>query len=87
MDVESCIEVYSNLSSVVFEKVRHRVSLNGTLKARFDSATLRRNIQDIIQEQGLSEDALLMEDVVPRCKVFVQNPITVHKEYLRLTLR
>ena len=86
MDVASCIEVYSNLSSVVFEKVRHRISLNGTLKARFDSATLRRNVQDIIQEQGLSEEALLTEDVAPRCKVFVLIRLGLGKEQLRLTL-
>jgi hypothetical protein len=69
MPVDECIDAYVSLSDRVFEKRRHRVTIKGRVQGRFDSAELERAIKEIITRQGLTEDALLKDDVDAKCKV------------------
>lgn len=69
MDVDECILAYTELCDTVFRKTRHRIKVNGTVQARFDTATLERAIKDIIASK-LQEDELL-KDSTSRCRVWV----------------
>ena len=70
MDVASCITAYSELSDLVFIKERSLpFSLTGQIKPRYGASALESAIKKIIRDQGLPEDALLIEETEPRCKV------------------
>ncbi|KAH6988874.1 acyl transferase/acyl hydrolase/lysophospholipase [Ilyonectria sp. MPI-CAGE-AT-0026] len=71
MDVDECIDAYTDLSDKIFRKQKHRISLNGTIQGRFDSEELERAIKEVIQEQGFDVNELLKDDANARCKVFV----------------
>ncbi|RYP68522.1 hypothetical protein DL771_006599 [Monosporascus sp. 5C6A] len=68
MTVDECIEAYTSLSDKVFEKKSHRVNIKGKIQGRFDTAELERAIKQILQDRGLSEEALLKDADGP-CKV------------------
>ena len=85
MDVSTCIDVYLNLSSLIFQQVAHRVTWRGSIQARFDSAVLQRAIKDIIKEQGLDEEELFREVEEPRCKVLVSLQVPLKDSSTMLT--
>ena len=69
MTIDECIEAYLSLSSKVFEKKSHRVSISGKVQARFDTEALKTVVKGTLVERGLSEDALLKDAPEATCKV------------------
>ncbi|KAI6308490.1 hypothetical protein MCOR29_008222 [Pyricularia oryzae] len=59
MDVDECIAAYNKLSADVFAKPRStlRTILSGRVKARFDSAKLKKAVLEIISNSSLPTDA------------------------------
>jgi hypothetical protein len=72
MSVEECITAYIELSSRVFQK-KHvtPVTIRGKVKARYSTKELQRAIEDVVEAQHLSRDALLKDTSPKACKVFV----------------
>ncbi|XDG07510.1 hypothetical protein ABKA04_007125 [Annulohypoxylon sp. FPYF3050] len=71
MTVGDCITAYTQLSSDVFKKRRHRVNRRGNVQGRFDSSELEKAVRKILTQQGFNEDALLKDTAEAPCKVFV----------------
>ncbi|KAF2625508.1 FabD/lysophospholipase-like protein [Macroventuria anomochaeta] len=71
MSVADCITAYLSLSTRVFRKSRHRVTVKGQIQGRFDSEELARAVREVVKQQGLQEDALLKDEPNTVCKVFV----------------
>jgi len=69
MDVDTCIDAYTEMSDSIFQKVAHRVTLSGKVQARFDSERLTKSIKAIIKQHGLQEDDTLLEKPAQGCKV------------------
>lgn len=69
MSVADCIDAYVSLSGRIFRKKRHRFSLKGNIKGRFDSKELEQVVKEIVKGQGLQEDALLKDETNNACKV------------------
>jgi hypothetical protein len=70
MDIEACITAYAEMSDRIFQKKHHRVNLrDGQIQGRFDTDELEQSIKLIIKNQGLDEDALLMDQPDAPCKV------------------
>ena len=70
MDIDACIDAYTEMSDKIFQKKHHRVNArNGQIQGRFDSAALERAIKKIITNQGLDENALLADRPDAPCKV------------------
>lgn len=57
MDVDECINAYSDLAAVVFgEKLRSiPVNSEGDIMARFDSAKLESAIRKVVEDSGASK--------------------------------
>ena len=68
MDVDECIEEYTNMFETIFGKKGLPVNLLGKIKGRFDSTVLEECIKKILQQRGVSERALL-NNGKERCKV------------------
>ncbi|KAF7551887.1 hypothetical protein G7Z17_g4703 [Cylindrodendrum hubeiense] len=84
MSVSDCIEEYQKLSSAVFTKTRHRLSLSGKVQGRFDHEALEKSMKSLLQRLGFSEDELMKEgDGAPRCKTFV---CTMSKQTSKIVL-
>ncbi|KIV90286.1 hypothetical protein PV10_07605 [Exophiala mesophila] len=91
MDVQECIDAYTELMSTVFEKKRGRFAIGwkGDVKARFSSKALAGAIKNVIEKRGLSADTPFYVEVeneeTRRCKVFVcaKAKETLHVAYLR----
>ncbi|KAH8595465.1 ankyrin repeat-containing domain protein [Bisporella sp. PMI_857] len=71
MSIDECIQAYMQLSSRIFQKKRHRVTVRGKIQGRFDSDELEQAVKEVIKKQGLQEDALLKDAPGSTCKVFV----------------
>lgn len=58
MDVDVCINAYSDLAKEVFGKKASLIpfSFKGKVKSRFDSAKLERAVREVIKQSGASED-------------------------------
>lgn len=74
MDVSECIGVYTSMFERIFEKQKHRYSVNlwenfGSLQNRFDSDILRDSIKSIVKRQGLSEAECLNAEGDRSCRV------------------
>jgi hypothetical protein len=71
MDVDECIEAYSNLAKTVFGERLHRlpVNLRGHIQARFDSTKLENAIKRVISERDFSETELLNDGNERGCHV------------------
>ena len=69
MSISECIDAYLSLSDRVFRKKRHRVTIMGEIQGRFDSDELARAVKEIVERQGLQEDALLKDAPDASCKV------------------
>lgn len=71
MNIDECIEVYQELSRVVFKPTRHfALSLTGTVQARCDTSALETEIKNIVREKTGSEDTLMRNDDPEKCKVY-----------------
>jgi hypothetical protein len=68
MDVDECIEEYTNMFETIFGKKGLPVNMWGKIKGRFDSTVLEECIKKILKGRGLPEGALL-NDGKERCKV------------------
>jgi hypothetical protein len=69
MSVDTCIEAYLEMSSGIFQKQRHRLSMGGKLQGRFDSEGLEQAVKNILDKQGLDKDALMLEELDSKCNV------------------
>ena len=69
MAVDECIDAYVSLSDRIFQKQRHRVTIQGRVRGRFDSDELERAIKETVARRGLEEDALLKDAPDANCKV------------------
>ena len=61
MSVDECIDAYTRLSSTVFVKIKHRISIRGNIQGRFDGNALEKVVTDELRKCGLSENTLLKE--------------------------
>lgn len=60
LTVDECIDAYMELSSAVFTKVHHRISISGNIQGRFDHKALEKGVQDLLIRCGLKPDELFM---------------------------
>lgn len=70
MDVNECIDAYSNLAAAVFGKKLSRMPVNmkGRVKPRFDSAILESAIRKVVARSGASEIDLLNDGTERGCR-------------------
>jgi nucleoside phosphorylase len=62
MDVDSCIEAYTDLCDKAFTKKHFvPVTVGGKLQAKFDTGALENGLKDIIKAHGLDEESLLKD--------------------------
>lgn len=72
MDIDECIDAYVALFDQVFQKMRHRVTINGYEQGRFDTEELERSFREIIKRKDKAgENALLKGSGNQQCKMFV----------------
>lgn len=83
MDIDQCISAYLSLSDKIFQKKRHRVTVNGKIQGRFDSDALERAVKGVIVGAGFQADSLLKDAPDSECKVCVN---CASCAYLRLRL-
>jgi hypothetical protein len=69
MSVADCITAYLSLSDRVFRQTRHRVTIKGRVQGRFDAEELAQAVKEIVEQQGLPEEALLKGAPDAGCKV------------------
>ncbi|PQE09028.1 Acyl transferase acyl hydrolase lysophospholipase protein [Rutstroemia sp. NJR-2017a BBW] len=70
MDVDECIDVYTNMFEKIFGKKGLPLNRRASIKGRFDSKVLEECITKILKDRGLSEKEPL-NDGKERCKVAV----------------
>jgi hypothetical protein len=70
LDVDECIDAYSNLAAEVFGKKLRSIPVNfrGDITARFDSAKLKIAIQKVVEDSGGSKQVLLNDGAERECK-------------------
>jgi hypothetical protein len=70
MDVDECIDAYSDLARAVFRKKASLIPFNfkGKAKSRFDSAKLERAVREVIKRSGASEDGLFDDGTERGCR-------------------
>lgn len=74
MDVGECIDVYTSMFEIIFDKQKHKYSANlwenfGYLQNRFDSDILRESIKKIVERQGSCETTRLNDEGDRPCHV------------------
>ena len=72
MDVEQCIDAYSNLSRKVFSKkslISIPFSFRGNFRAKYDTSKLAAAVKEIIEESGLDVDTPLNDGEDRGCRV------------------
>jgi hypothetical protein len=68
MDVDECIDIYTNMFEKIFGKKGLPLNRRASIKGRFDSKVLENCITKILKDRGLSEKEPL-NDGKERCKV------------------
>jgi hypothetical protein len=70
MDVDECINAYSDLAAAVFGVKLNSIPVNfkGGIKARFDSAKLESAIQKVVEESGASKQDLFDDGTERGCR-------------------
>lgn len=60
MDVDECIDAYSDLAAAVFGEKRSSIpfTFRGGIKAQFDSTKLESAIQKVVEHSGASKQDL-----------------------------
>ena len=71
MTVDDCIEAYVSLFDRVTSKQKHRATLEGIEQERFDSNEIEGAMKEIVERQGLKEDAFLKDSPDAKCRVSV----------------
>ena len=72
MNIDECIDAYIALFDQVFQKKRHRVTINEHVQRRFDTKELKRSIRELIKRKNKTgENALLKESENQQCKMSV----------------
>ena len=66
MDVDSCIEAYTNLMSQVFEMKKSPIDLRLNVQGRFDTAKLENAIKSLITSPDDPALALLNDEASDR---------------------
>ena len=74
MTVDECITTYTSLFRTIFEKEKHKLSINlwedfGKLQDRFDSEILRDAIRGIVSDRGFSDTDLFNSAGDRECRV------------------
>lgn len=69
MSVNDCIDAYISLSDRIFQKSKHLVMVDGSIRDRFDSGELTRAVKEFLRAQGISEDTSLNDVSENACKV------------------
>lgn len=71
MDVDECIDAYSDLAAAVFGEKLSSIPINvkGDIKPRFDSAKLESAIQKVIEDSGASKQDLFNDGTERGCRV------------------
>lgn len=83
MNVDDCIQAYSQLMSSVFSEKANSlpVGWSGNIKAQYESKKLRTAIEDVIIRSGSSPNDPMDDGKTDRCRVFV---CTTSKETLQI---
>jgi hypothetical protein len=83
MDVDDCIQAYSQLMSSVFSEKANNlpVDWSGNIKAQYESKKLRSAVEDVIIRSGSSPKDPMDDGNTDRCRVFV---CTTSKETLQV---
>lgn len=70
MDVDECIDKYSDLAAAVFGERLSSIPVNfkGDITARFDSAKLESAIQKVIEDSGASKQDLFNDGTKRGCR-------------------
>ena len=89
MDVDECIESYTQLSESIFSKKESRLGLGikGNLKARFSSQKLREAIEAVLKKKGFALDEPFNDKQTGTsrsCRVFVCSCDRATKDILRI---
>lgn len=71
MDVDECIEAYSQLAESVFHGKLHQFPANfrGNIQPRFDTAKLETAIKKVISKRNMSDTELLDNGETRGCHV------------------
>ncbi|GFF61344.1 putative Pfs, NB-ARC and TPR domain protein (JCVI) [Aspergillus udagawae] len=86
MDVDKCIDAYSELAAVVFGEKLSSIPLNfkGDITPQFDSAKLESAIQKVIEDSGASKKDLFNDGTERGCRTFVCTADRHTKDVVRL---
>ncbi|KAJ6087603.1 hypothetical protein N7467_006517 [Penicillium canescens] len=86
MDVDRCIEAYSDLTAAVFdEKMRSLpVNFKGDIKPLFNSTKLESAIKKVVEDSGVSKDDPFDNGIERGCKTFVCTADRDTKDIVRL---
>lgn len=76
MSIDECIDAYLSLSERIFQKKRHRETVKGRIQGQFDAEELARDVREVIEQQGLQEEALLKEVPEATCKQIGYSTLT-----------
>ena len=69
MDIQTCIDAYSELSRDVFSKKSLPVDLRGNVKGRFKASKLEKALKKIIEQSGYPKDAPFNNGKDSGCRV------------------
>lgn len=71
MDVDECIDAYSELSRTVFRKKGFPLDKSGNIKGKYKASELVNAVKTITRNSGTSEDAPLDDGTDRACRVYV----------------
>ena len=71
MDIQPCIDAYSELSRRIFCKRGLPMDWRGDIKARYNASELKDAVVSIVKNTGSPEDALLNDGKDRGCRVSV----------------
>ena len=74
MDVQPCIDAYSELSRRIFSKKSLPVDWRGHVNGRYKASELEDAIKKIVKDSGSPEDAPLSDGKGRGCRVYVVDP-------------
>ena len=74
MDVQPCIDAYSELSRRIFSKKGIPVDWRGNINGRYKASELEDAVKKIVKDSGLPEDAPLNDGKDRGCRVYVVDP-------------
>ena len=71
MDVQACIDAYSELSRRIFSKKGLPVDWRGRVNGRYKASELVDAVKKIVKDSGSPEDAPLNDGKDRSCRVYV----------------